>query len=205
MSPQNVEPCLRPASSLSIFPRRLLNSTMTCCRNTRASCYKYVCEPCFQNVATNFSRRPAGTCAGTFHRHNCPRESQHQNLLDRLAFKGKWVRSDDSPTSADGWRWELPSFADPGVPPNSSRTTNSIHALRGQWILVVGDSRARFFLYASLISLLGGAPQGTLLLYPRAGQTIEYRCKARFARLTRSTVRTQGANRWSGGSVSATI
>ena len=145
MSPQNVEPCLRPASSLSIFPRRLLNSTMTCCRNTRASCYKYVCEPCFQNVATNFSRRPAGTCAGTFHRHNCPRESQHQNLLDRLAFKGKWVRSDDSPTSADGWRWELPSFADPGVPPNSSRTTNSIHALRGQWILVVGDSRARFF------------------------------------------------------------
>ena len=41
--------------------------------------------------------------------------------------------------------------------------------------------------------------------YPRAGQIIEYPCKARFARLTRSTVRTQGANRWSGGSVSATI
>ena len=159
--PQHVEPCQRPATSLSVLPRRLPNSTMTCCRNTRASCYEYDCEPCFLNVATNFSRAADTVCAGTFHRHDCPQESRHQNLLDRLAFKGTWVRSDDSPTSADGWQWELPK--DPGVPSNYEvSTTSSIHALRGQWILVVGDSRARF-LYASLISLLGGAPQGTLL------------------------------------------
>ena len=164
--PQHIEPCQRPATSLSVFPRRLPNSTMTCCRNTRASCYEYDCEPCFLNVATNFSRAADTVCAGTFHRHDCPQESRHQNLLDRLAFKGTWVRSDDSPTSADGWQWELPK--DPGVTrasnysSNYSSTTSSIHALRGQWILVVGDSRARF-LYASLISLLGGAPQGTLL------------------------------------------
>lgn len=101
----------------------------------------------------------AGACKRTRQSvAQCPHESKHQILLDHLASNGSWVnhRGVQALALDDWWRWELPTV------PNTVTTTEALSMLRGQWLLVVGDSRARL-VFASLMNLLGGVPLGTLM------------------------------------------
>ena len=78
---------------------------------------------------------------------------QLQRCADRLTQRGRWQHDGRSHRSLDAG-WSYGDAAGSGERPCQLLDVAAArHALRGRWVLVVGDSRARF-IYSALLTLL---------------------------------------------------
>ena len=81
-------------------------------------------------------------------------KSDTGSCADHLLHQGHWAHSGSSERHLDtGWSWKAPRREADGcelLGPHAAR-----QALRGRWVVVVGDSVARF-LYSALLALVNG-------------------------------------------------
>ena len=81
-------------------------------------------------------------------------KSDAGSCADHLLHQGHWAHSGSSERHLDtGWSWKAPRREADGcelLGPHAAR-----RALRGRWVVVVGDSVARF-LYSALLALVNG-------------------------------------------------
>ena len=150
--------------------------TATCCRSTRSTNYTYKCADCTPLTPADDASIAATGNQQVSSRSNKPRrceQSQLQQCSDHLTRNGTWAQRTTACSAGclaadNGWSWTQPPTA-----PSSSREappcdvplysrSAAIAMLRSHmwhWILVIGDSRARFF-FSALVALLSGDAPG---------------------------------------------